>query len=240
MQEAGREYLNLEAAKNNPTDNLSKITSMFLHELRNPVSLIKGTLQYIELKHPEAKEYKYWDQLSASLGDMENMISEFSQFNTYSIKKAYVNLQALITSVRDSYMPQAVRQQVELILTEEEGCRKYFNLYSCDAPKIKQVLGNIIRNAFEAVLPGSYIRISLGLKQSADALKMLSITISNNGPAIPEGELEHIFEPFVSYKKGGTGIGLALAKKIIELHDGSINVRSDEEQTCFEILLPHL
>lgn len=238
MQEAGKKHLNIEAAAN-PADNMSKVTSMFLHELRNPLSLIKGTLQYIELKHPEAKNYKYWGQLFELLEDMEIMISDFSQFNVCSIKKSYINLYGLITAVRESFMPRAARQHVDLVLTEETGCRKYFNLYPCDAQKIKQVLNNIIKNAFEAVPEGSFIRIHLSQKQAPDG-RMLSISISNNGPAIQENQLEYIFEPFVTYKKGGTGIGLALAKKIICMHDGSIGVRSDKEETCFEILLPLL
>jgi signal transduction histidine kinase len=238
MPEAGKKPLNTETI-HSAADDMGKITSVFLHELRNPLSLIKGTLQYIELKHPEARSYKYWDQLFELMDDMENMIFEFSQFNFCSIKRSYINLHGLIISVRDNFMPRASRQHVELTLTEEAGCIKYFNLYYCDAPKIKQVLVNIIKNAFEAVPEGGFIRINLGLKKSSDA-RMLSITVSNNGPAIPQDQLEQIFEPYVTYKKGGTGIGLALAKRIIGLHEGSISVRSDSETTSFEILLPLL
>lgn len=228
-----------DAIKNIISDN-KKVTSMFIHELRNPLSLIKGTLQYIELKHPETKEFKYWDQLHDLTNDLENMMSDFSQFNTCnSIKKADVDLLTLITVIKDNFMPQASNQQIELSMTVDEGCGELFSSYSCDAAKIKQVLSNLIKNAFEATVPGNFIHIGLGcLPAEEDTLSKLSITISNNGLPIPESEIGSIFDPFVTYKKGGTGVGLALARRVVDLHFGSISVTSNGNLTSFEILLP--
>ena len=73
---------------------------------------------------------------------------------------------------------------------------------------------------------------------SIDYNSNLSIQINDNGLAIPEEELDTIFMPFVTHKTGGTGVGLALAKKIVEAHKGSIQLSSTKELTSFTLLLP--
>ncbi len=230
----------LEAAIQSITDDYKQTTSMFIHELRNPLSLMKSTLQYIEAKHPEAKEFKYWEQLQYLVQDMEVMMADASQLNTgNSVNKANHNLLILLGNTVSNFMPQAAEQQIDLSLECEDHCEEYFYTYSCDAIKLKQVFSNLIKNAFEATAPGNFIRVTLKyLPGDEQSLPKLSIRISNNGIPIPEDEIDKIFVPFVTYKKGGTGVGLAVAKKIIELHYGSIGVSSNQELTSFTILLP--
>lgn len=224
----------------NIMDSNKKTTSMFIHELRNPLSLMKGTIQYIETKHPETREYKYWDQLHDLVKDLENMMADASLLNTCnSINKDTTDLLALIHQVKNNFMPQAINQKIDLSIKVEEGCEPYFTSYSCDAGKLKQVMSNLIKNAFEATSQGDFIHITLRyLPAQGEALPKLSVVVSNNGLPIPEYEIGHIFTPFITYKKGGTGVGLAIVKKIIELHYGTICVSSDESLTSFTILLP--
>ncbi len=230
----------LEAVLQNIADDYKRTTSMFIHELRNPLSLMKGTLQYIETKHPETKEFKYWEQLQDLVQDMEVMMADASQLNTgNSVNKANHNLLILLGNTVNNFMPQAAEQQIDLNLECEDHCEEYFYTYSCDAIKLKQVFSNLIKNAFEATSPGNFIRVTLKyLPGDEQSLPKLSIRISNNGIPIPEDEIDKIFVPFVTYKKGGTGVGLAVSKKIIELHYGSISVSSDQELTSFTVLLP--
>lgn len=221
------------------SDN-KRTTSMFVHELRNPLSLLKSTIQYIESKHPEAKEFKYWNQMPELVDDLEHMMADASLLNAYNtIKKETIDLIALLRNVKNSFMPQASNKQIDLELILKEGCEPYFSSYSCDSAKLKQVFSNLIKNAFEATLPGNFIHIILSyLPEEGLTAPKLSFQISNNGNPIPEEEVDNIFTPFVTYKKGGTGIGLAIAKKIIDLHYGNISVDSNEELTSFSILLP--
>lgn len=221
-------------------DDNKKTTSMFVHELRNPLSLLKGTIQYMEQKHPEAKEFKYWDQMQDLLNDMEHIMADASLLNTCNyIHKESSDLIALINNLTNSFMPQALTNQIELSLSVAPGCEEYFASYSCDSIKMKQVFGNLIKNAFEATTSGNFIHISLSyLPGECPAPAKLSVEISNNGQPIPEDIIKNIFVPFVTYKTGGTGVGLALVKKVIDLHYGSIFVNSDEELTSFTILLP--
>ena len=217
-----------------------KATSMLVHELRNPLTLMKGTIQYIETKHPEAKEYKYWDQLNDLIHDMEQIMADASLLNTYNlIHKDNTNLIALIESLINNFMPQALTKEINLSFHSDPDEEAFFTSYACDAVKLKQVLINLIKNAFEATEAGDYIHVALKYLPSDDVTHAkLSIIISNNGNPIPEEIMDNIFVPFVTYKKGGTGVGLALVKKVIDLHYGSIYVQSNEDVTTFTIMLP--
>lgn len=224
----------------NMIDENKKTTSMFVHELRNPLALLKGTVQYIEQKHPEAREYKYWDQLQDLLNDMEHIMADASQLNICNyIHKESTNLLQLIRNVIDSFMPQALTQEVTLSLSINPGCEEYFEDYECDSVKMKQVFSNLVKNALEATDSGHFIEVRLSYQEGeCPAPSKLLIQVGNNGSPIPEDEISNIFTPFVTYKKGGTGIGLALVKKVIDLHYGSVCVESDENLTSFTVMLP--
>jgi signal transduction histidine kinase len=217
-----------------------RTTSMFVHELRNPLSLLRGTIQYIEMKHPETVEYKYWNQLQELVNDMEQMMADATLLNTFNtLNKTDADLIALVNSVKNSFMPQAISRQIDLTLMIEPGCTPFFSSYSCDALKLKQALSNLIKNALEATKPGNYIQVRLSQIPGNEQIPpKIAFQIRNNGLPIPSDEIDGIFVPFVTYKKGGTGIGLAVVKKIIDLHYGSISVISKEEFTEFTVLLP--
>jgi signal transduction histidine kinase len=222
------------------TASNKKTTSMFVHELRNPLALLKGTVQYIEMKQPEVKTYKYWDQVQDLINDMERIMQDASLLNNSNqLNKEDTDLISLMDNIISSFMPQAIAQEIELTMTVAPGSEEAFLNYHCDSGKVKQVLINMIKNAFEATCPSNFIHAKLALLPGEDTLpSKLSITLSNNGHPIPEDALESIFEPFVTYKKNGTGVGLALARKVIDLHYGSITVSSNEHLTTFTILLP--
>lgn len=217
-----------------------KATSLLVHELRNPLSLLKGTIQYIEMKNPEVKQFKYWDQILDLLNDMERIMTDASLLNACNnIQKAEADLIKLVESLVNSFMPQASTRGIELSFFVSPGSEAYFASYPCDVGKLKQALTNLVKNAFDATAPGNFIHIDLNyLPEEDNTPSKLSIRISNNGQMIPEDVLENIFVPFVTYKKGGTGIGLALVKKVVDLHYGSVSVESDPSLTAFTILLP--
>ena len=217
-------------------------TSMFVHELRNPLSLLKGTIQYIEMKHPEAKDFKYWSQMQELVDDMEHIMADASLLNAGNyINKENTNVIALIQTIISSFMPQSITKKIDLCLQVNPDDIPCFTSYYCDPIKLKQVLSNLIKNAFEATEPGDFIHIVLKYIAGVDsAPSKLSIEICNNGQPIPEEVVETIFQPFVTYKKGGTGVGLALVKKVVDLHYGTVHAQSSPDLTSFTILLPLL
>ena len=107
-----------------------------------------------------------------------------------------------------------------------------------DADKLRQVILNILRNSLEAVAEGGRIRVCLTQADTPSGPR-LRTEISDNGRGIPAKDWENVFEPFYTTKASGIGLGLAIARKILEQHDGTIRVSAQEDWgSCFEILLP--
>lgn len=107
-----------------------------------------------------------------------------------------------------------------------------------DGDKLRQVFLNILRNAYEAVDEGGEITISLSLLKERSR-KIIKVVISDNGCGIPDKERDVIFELFYTTKTTGIGLGLAIARKIIEQHNGSIQLSENAKKgTSFEILIP--
>ena len=109
----------------------------------------------------------------------------------------------------------------------------------CDADKIQRVFDNILKNAVIYSFEGTDIEIAVVGKE-----ENVEITFTNCGDTIPEEKLERIFEQFYrldvsrSTSGGGAGLGLAIAKQIVTLHNGSITARSENETVAFKVILP--
>ncbi len=215
-------------------------TGILVHELRNPLTIIKSTIQYIEMKHPESKDFKYWNQLQTLAMEMESIMADASTLNICScINKKDSNLISLLDEIVNNYEPQASSQDKDLKLIVSPEDEPYYRSYFCDSARIKQVFSNLVKNAIDATIPGDYIHIKLRYLPGNERVPTkLCLDFCNNGNQIPEDEIHTIFNPYITYKKDGTGIGLAIVERIVNLHYGTIKVASSEDETSFTILLP--
>lgn len=110
-------------------------------------------------------------------------------------------------------------------------------LISIDANQIKQVLINLIQNAFEAMPEGGG-EVEIRLTPNVDE-HCVEISISDNGVGISEKQINEIFNPFFTTKENGLGLGLSICYRIIESHNGNIHIKSNAEQgTQFVVSLP--
>jgi signal transduction histidine kinase len=222
---------------NKSIDDCKLLTSQITHELRNPLTLIKSTAQLIESEHPEIRDYKYWTQLTGDIDGLVDLLAQLSLFNNSQIiNKKEHNILLLIKSILDSFRPHAEQNNINLSFTIAEEYVPYFLSYPLDQIKFKQLMTNLIRNAFEAIQEGNYINVEC----KAFPESHLIIAIHDNGKMIPEDELSTIFQPFITYKPGGSGLGLAISSNIVAAHGGTISVTSSEEKTSFMIQLPVL
>ncbi|WP_436376364.1 sensor histidine kinase [Cytobacillus sp. BC1816] len=205
------------------------------HEIRNPLTTVKGFLQLLKPYLLEIGKEQYAEIAIEELNRANDIIYEF---------------------LNASKPPQNIRNEIEVnrlikemeIFFESEAHIRNISLSVClcpnnpifygDVKQIKQVLINIIRNAMEACesIPASEGKIEL----KAKALNQkVYITIHDNGSGMTERTISELFVPFYTTKEKGTGIGLSICQKIIEGHDGKINVHSKMSQgTVFEIELP--
>ena len=170
---------------------------------------------------------------------LEQLIDEFfdiTRFNLHDIvvSRGRIALDFLLEQLKEQFYPTLLAQHKELKLDIAEGSVCYG-----DADKLARAFNNVLKNAISYSYPNTVIRVAV--KQEAEHILL---EFHNQGDEIPEQKLEMIFEKFFRLDKarstasGGAGLGLAIAKEIVEAHGGSIYADSNMEETVFYIKLP--
>lgn len=215
------------------------------HELRNPMTPILSALQIMKKSENNRQLFdRAKDIMERQLWHMVRLIDDLLDVsritrNKLNLHKKRILLREAIQHAVESNTPliQEKSHELTLDLPEEE-----IFLYA-DLTRITQVLSNLLANAAKYTLPGGKIRLLV--EQQGNAV---IIAVKDTGIGIPQESLPHIFEVFVQsenskeFAQGGLGIGLTLAKQLIEMHNGSISARSDGEGrgSEFVVTLPIL
>lgn len=203
------------------------------HEFGNALTLINSSLQIIESSHPEVKGFKYWSSTMSDVNYLINLVKEVSYFNnSRKLNLSEINILSLLQSIINTYSGINNSENLYIKLTKINS----IPTISGDNTKLRQVFINLIKNSFEALdfNKPSYINISV---QAID--HNIIVKIKDNGCGISSDKIDEIFTPMVTFKDGGTGLGLPISKQIIEAHNGTINVSSIEGSgTTFIITLP--
>lgn len=213
---------------------LGQMTSSFIHEFRNPLTSIQG---FIQLLKAEYQEMKYLDIISSELEQLNFRISQFlllSKKELIGKEKSSFFLNELVEEVLTFLYPSILDSKVKVL--NNLNLAGEIELFGY-ADEIRQVFINLIFNALD-VLSQYRNDPMIQIKCSRLDKNYVKILVSNNGPMIPESQLNTIFEPFVTTKKLGTGLGLFVCKEIIEKHKGSLTCQSITDQTNFIITLP--
>ncbi len=155
---------------------------------------------------------------------------KFSQSSTVSRER--INLNQIAQDVLLWMRPLSKYIPVDLIIDSNEI------ILSVDRIQISQVLVNLLKNAIEAteLLPSDQQK-NVELKIFINGNEAVC-EVTNYHSYISPNDISELFHPFVSSKKGNTGIGLSIVKQIVEMHQGSIDVKSDQEKTVFTVKLP--
>lgn len=218
------------------------------HEIRNPLTMVYSELQMIESAHPEVQTFKYWSSLREDILYTTQLLNDLSEYNNgTSLNISSVDLCSFFKQTALSFAAAATDSKLEFT----SYIAPDLPVISADSRKLKSVLINLLKNAAESFPPNTAgsIHLRAALSSSADLPKDIAgltpsdpcifIQITDTGCGIPSEYIENIFTPFVTHKQGGTGLGLALAKRIIEAHCGQIFVSSVQDKgTTFTILLP--
>ncbi len=211
---------------------LGQMTSSFIHEFRNPLTSIQGFVQLLKAENPPMN---YLDIISNELEQLNFRISQFlllSKKELIGKEKTTFNLNSLVEEVLIFLYPSILDAKVRIIKEIDEST------HLCGyEDEIRQVLINIIFNAIDVLNPyREDPLIEIISFMTSDSYVRLEIR--NNGPQIPEHLLSSIFEPFVTTKKLGTGLGLFVCREIIEKHKGFLSCESDHDKTIFSMTLP--
>ncbi|MCY8823895.1 PAS domain-containing protein [Bacillus atrophaeus] len=200
------------------------------HEIRNPLTAIKGFLQLMK-PTMEGNEH-YFDIVFSELSRIELILSELLMLakpQQHAFKE-HLNLKKLISEVTALLETQANLNGI-FIKTAFQRDSIFIN---GDQNQLKQVFINLIKNAVESMPDGGTVEID-----TTEDEHSVHVTIKDEGEGIPEKVLKRIGEPFLTTKEKGTGLGLMVTFNIIENHQGTIQVDSKPEKgTAFKISFP--
>src|SRR2546425_9517228 len=229
-RELRRERATMQTEKQASIDELS---SSIAHEIRNPIAAAKSLVQQMGEDPTSVENVEYAKVALDELERVEHRVShllKFAEEEDYSF--ALVNL----ANVVDSALTQL---RAKLDAARVAVSRNYITgpTVQADAEKLRQVFVNVLDNAIDAL--GSVAegrRIDLFLENGD---RRATVRVRDNGAGIPPDKLERIFNPFFTTKPQGTGLGMAISKKIVEAHQGAIEVTSDVGRgTEFTVTLP--
>lgn len=211
------------------------------HDIKTPLTSIIGYLSLLDEAPdmPSEQRSKYVGITLEKAYRLEQLINEFfeiTRFNlqTIVLNKEKINLLFMLQQMADEFYPILAPQGKQVSVHVPDG----LTLWG-DADKLARVFNNILKNAIAYSYENSVIDISA---QQED--KYIVISFTNKGNPIPKAKLDTIFEKFYrldsarSTNTGGAGLGLAIAKEIVNAHDGTISVESNTENTIFTVKLP--
>jgi signal transduction histidine kinase len=178
---------------------------------------------------------KYLDIIDHELHQLNFRIEQFLHISKKENDKVleYFMINDLFKDITDFLYPSLVNSKV--ILQEVFSEKIYVHGYRNE---IRQVLLNIFMNSIDAL--NSDMDKKIIQYQVIEIEGKIIIQIRNNGPKIDDEKIATIFEPFVTTKSHGTGIGLFVCKQIIDKHNGQIECQSDDQWTSFYITLPRM
>jgi signal transduction histidine kinase len=215
-----------------------KLAAGVAHSIRNPLTSVKIRL-FSMGRTPDLSSTQKEDLevISEEIRHIESIVRSFLEFSRppkLTIQKVSPSEVVDMTLRLLKHRLESNGVQVELI--REKPLTEIW----ADPDQLKEVLVNLLVNAIEVMVKGGMIRI-LEKEETMETGKQVAIiTVSDNGPGIPESIQENIFQPFFSTKEEGTGLGLSIASRIVEKHGGSLTLRSEEgEGTAFVITLPY-
>ncbi|WP_050770919.1 PAS domain-containing sensor histidine kinase [Bacillus coahuilensis] len=216
------------------SDTLSVVGELaagIAHEIRNPMTALKGFIQLLENSMQEDHSM-YFHVIKSELQRIESIITEFLILaKPQAVQYQDSNLEKIVQETVELLNAQALLHNVQIIIHCDKDLPKIY----AEPNQLKQVFINIIKNAIEVMPSGGEVVLSL-TKEKDNEVK---ISIKDTGAGIPKNKIKKLGEPFYTTKERGTGLGLMVSFKIIREHNGTIEVDSIEnEGTTFHIRLP--
>ncbi|MGD0278692.1 MAG: ATP-binding protein [Smithella sp.] len=211
--------LEKEVAKSRHLNSIGSLAAGVAHEIRNPLSSIKGFAVYFKERLSGNKDDQQTaDVMIQEVERLNRVISQLIEFaRPLELKKEKVQFDELVQHAVKLIAADAQKNKISV----EVEADKEIPPVEVDSDKIKQVLLNIFLNALSALPDGGRLKIKLSFRANN-----LEVIISDNGAGIEKMNLPRIYDPYFTSKPAGTGLGLAVVQKIMEAHGGHINVES--------------
>ncbi|MDD5342880.1 MAG: PAS domain S-box protein [Smithella sp.] len=230
------EFKNLEKElyESQKLSALGQLSAGIAHEIRNPLSSIKMSLQILAKRmNPEGNDLKRFRIAEKEVDHLEMLVSDILAFaKPVEPKKSPIALSKILE--------QAIALSEKGITDKKIEIQTEYNdipLVTVDAHMMADAFLNIIRNAVEA--SKEHGKIIVSLHYFDETRQSVAVEIKDNGSGIDAEDMPHIFNPFFTRKNYGTGLGLSLVKKIIDIHQGTVDISSKKnEGTKVLVILP--
>ncbi|MFC4602012.1 two-component system sensor histidine kinase NtrB [Cohnella hongkongensis] len=215
---------------------IGQIAAGTAHEIRNPLTAIKGFMQLLNKSLADRnmeKEQEFVGIVLSELDRVNDLVSEFLLLSKpKELKQTWLKIGGVIQEILPMIRNEALLYNVTVIYDPMPELPPI----SADKELLKQVFLNLGKNAIEAMDGGGTLIIRE--RRSAEDSSRITVEFQDTGPGIPADVLEKVFDPFFTTKPQGTGLGLSVCQRIVDDLGGSIEVTSGGEGTLFVVGLP--
>jgi len=214
-----------DLVKKERLSSIGELSSRISHDLRNPLAIIKGDVEFIKIEdeNPTRDKNEAYGRIERSINRIENQMRAVLNFVKESpLDKKNQMLKSILKETLDQLV---VPNNISINYPEEDT--EIF----CDSKKLSAVFTNIILNAIQAIKGKGEITI-----KTENLEKETAIYFIDTGPGVPSNYIDKVFELMYTTKQQGTGLGLVICKKIIEQHGGTISIQNNP--STFKILIP--
>uniref|UniRef100_C5D7G3 histidine kinase n=1 Tax=Geobacillus sp. (strain WCH70) TaxID=471223 RepID=C5D7G3_GEOSW len=226
-----RKEMELQLRKSDTLNVVGELAAGIAHEIRNPMTALKGFIQLLQGSIKE--DYSmYFNVIMSELKRIESIITEFLVLaKPQAIQFQQNDVCKIMQDTIDLISAQATMHNVQIVA----DFAPHVPFIYCEPNQLKQVFINILKNAIEVMPKGGEVTVRINRLDDSH----IRISITDQGCGIPQDKIKKLGQPFYTTKERGTGLGLMVSYKIIEEHQGKIDVESEVDVgTTFHITLP--
>lgn len=205
---------------------VGQLSAGIAHEVRNPLSSIKMSLQILEKRmQPEGNDLKRFRIAQREVEHLEELVNDVLIYAKPAVpKKELSDIRRIVENALALVERLVADKNIQIQTDFEEG----LPLMNVDAVKLEQAFLNIYRNAADAMEMDGILRTTV--RRTGNDPTQIQIAVEDDGCGIDAADLPHVFNPFFSKKKYGTGLGMTQVKKIVDLHMGNIEIQSKSKE----------
>lgn len=219
--------------------SLGELSACVAHEIRNPLTGIRTTIQFVERKlAPDDPKQEDLEAVIAELDRIEKIIDDLLQFSRPQAgNRVECNLNDILERTLDTLSPLCEAAGVQV----RRRPHTRLPLGVMDPDMIQQVLFNLVSNALEAMPDGGVLKVTSTTRRYRSGAPNLEVFISDTGRGIAPEHMDKIFQPFFTTRATGTGLGLPISLQIVRAHGGRITARNRPRGgAIFRVSLPQL